>query len=129
VWRAETLGATAPPRLTVDLGRAWPIAGVRCVSPDANAPGIYLADLELSTDGERWQRAYVWFQPASLHTLLYRPRALTHYEARFPTREARYLRLTSSAILLPKWPWEIGELEVAGDCAAAAIAGCATEVP
>jgi hypothetical protein len=129
VWRAGTLGATAPPRLTVDLGRAWPIARVRCVPPDANAPGIYLADLELSTDGERWQRADVWFQAASLDTLLYRPRALTHYEARFPTREARYIRLTSSAIVLARWSWEIAELEVDADCAAAAMAGCPGEGP
>jgi hypothetical protein len=113
-----------PPTLTVDLGRTWPVAGVRAVPPEPNAPGIYLADVELSVNGMDWQTAPGWFHPDSLATLLHRPRALDHYEARFPTTWARYVRLAARGMSTFAWPMEIAELEILGDCTAGAIPGC-----
>jgi hypothetical protein len=124
VARIVTPAGGEPPALTVDLGRTWPVTGVRCVPPEANAPGIYLADVELSADGRDWQTAPGWFHPDSLATLLHRPRALDHYQARFPTTPARYVRLVARGMSAFAWPMEIAELEVIGDCTAAAIPGC-----
>jgi hypothetical protein len=124
-WRGDTLAdRRSAPWLEVDLGREWPVAGVRCVPADANAPGIYLARIELSPDGARWEPVAAEFRPDSLATLLHRPGELAFYEARFATRVARAVRLVSPAIAFPGWPWEIAELDVLADCAAAPVPGC-----
>ena len=111
-WRGAAVNGDPPPWLVVDLGALHPVAGVRCVPVRADAPGVYLADVDLSPDAATWTPTGARFLPDSLATLLDRPADLAYYEARFPTREARYVRLRNPALAFWGGPWEIAELDV-----------------
>jgi hypothetical protein len=104
----------ALPALTIDLGTVRPLAGVRCVPlrPDPDAPGIHLARVELSSDGVRWEPAPAAFEPDSLETLFARPADVRFYEARFPARAARFVRLVNPEIAFLRGRWELAEVEV-----------------
>jgi hypothetical protein len=114
-WRGAGVHGEPPPWLLVDLGRVHPIAGVRCAPLRADAPGVYLAEVELSADGATWTPTGPRFLPDSLPTLLDHPADLAYYEVRFPTRAARYVRLGNPALAFWGGPWEIAELDVLED--------------
>jgi hypothetical protein len=124
VWRVLAGRKARTPWITVDLGGAWPIAGVRCTPVWADAPGVYFALVEVSSDGIRWERIGSRFRPDSLEALLEQPALVQYYEARFPTREARYVRLTNPEVAFWGWPWEIAELEILSDCLVMPTANC-----
>ena len=111
-WRAKTVHGDPPPWVVVDLGALHAITGVRCVPLRADAPGVYLADVDLSPDAAAWTPTGARFLPDSLATLLDDPADLAYYEARFPTRAARYVRLRNPALAFWGGPWEIAELDV-----------------
>ena len=114
-WRGAAVPGESPPWLVVDLGGLHPISGVRCVPRRADAPGVYLAEVDLSADAATWTPTGARFVPDSLATLLDHPADLAYYEARFPTRPARYVRLRNPALAFWGGPWEIAELDVLED--------------
>src|SRR5262249_53553785 len=69
-WRGAAVHGAPPPWLLVDLGALHPVGGVRCVPVRADAPGVYLADVDLSPDGATWTPTGARFLPDSLTTLL-----------------------------------------------------------
>ena len=74
-----------------------------------------LAEVELSADAVTWTPTGARFVPDSLATLLDHPADLAYYEARFPARPARYVRLRNPALAFWGGPWEIAELDVLED--------------
>jgi len=114
-WRGQAGRDEPTPWLLVDLGAPEPVAGVRCVPLAPHAPGVYLALPEVSLDGERWEPTGAAFEPDSLDTLIERPLALTYYEARFPTRTVRWVRLVNPELRFWGGTWEIAELDVLTD--------------
>jgi hypothetical protein len=98
--------------LTIDLGTARAVAGVRCTTPIAEAGGVHLSRIELSDDGERFALAPAGFEPDSLQALYNAPETIRFWEARFPPTPARFVRLTSGERSFWAGPWTIGELDV-----------------
>jgi hypothetical protein len=110
-WRLHVERGRAP-WLVVDLGVRAPVGGVRCTPTEPDAPGVYFALVELSEDGRRWERMPSRFVPDSLATLLERPARLAYYEARFPARPARFVRLVDPELAYWGGDWAIAELDV-----------------
>src|SRR5262249_61671139 len=111
-WRGAAVHGAPPPWLLVDLGALHPVGGVRCVPVRADAPGVYLADVDLSPDGATWTPTGARFLPDSLTTLLDHPADLAYYEPPFPTPAARYVRLRNPTLAFWGGPWETAELDV-----------------
>ncbi len=111
VWRVV---AERPriPWLMIDLGRVAPVAGLRAVSGAPDAPGLYLADIETSLDGDSWTATSARFDPESLQMLFQRPSEMRRWEARFAPRDARFVRLTNPRLAFWGAAWEIAELDV-----------------
>src|SRR5437667_48773 len=80
--------------------------------PRPDALAVPLALVELSEDGEHWERVPRRFVPDSLATLIEHPAELAYYAARFPTRPARYVRLVNPELAFWGGMWEIAELDV-----------------
>jgi len=110
-WAAPVDGERTP-WVLVDLGRPERVAGVRCIPTRPDAPAVPLALVELSEDGEHWERAPRRFVPDSLATLIEHPARLASYEARFPTRRARYVRLVNPELVFWGGTWDMTELDV-----------------
>ena len=110
-WAALVDGGRTP-WVLVDLGRPERVAGVRCTPTRADALAVPLALVELSEDGEHWERVPRRFVPDSLATLIEHPARLASYEARFPTRRARYVRLVNPELVFWGGTWEMAELDV-----------------
>ena len=100
------------PWVLVDLGRPERVAGVRCTPTRPDALAVPLALVELSEDGEHWERVPRRFVPDSLATLIEHPARLASYEARFPTRRARYVRLVNPELVFWGGTWDMAELDV-----------------
>lgn len=98
--------------IVVDLGEEAPLGGVRVVPVGPSDSTIYLAVVELSRDGESWERPRTWFEPDDAEALLTHPRSVRFFEARFMPGAARYVRITNPrARFRSRW-WEIGELDL-----------------
>lgn len=124
VWSyAMTPGAPVP-RLVVDLGRPRPVSGVRVTPGALDAPGTYLATIELSDDGVAWTPVDAWLVPPDMAAFARAPQDTTAFVARFPTRRARYVRLSNPELAFWGGPWEMGGLDMLGDCAIEPIPGC-----
>jgi len=100
------------PWMLVDLGRSEWVAGVRCAPTRPDAPAVPLARVELSEDGEHWERVPRRFVPDSLATLIEHPAQLAYYEVSFPARQARYVRLVNPELAFWGGTWDIAELDV-----------------
>jgi hypothetical protein len=124
VWRIDPVLEGEARWLQVDLGRPRSVGGVRCVPATGNAPGIFRSRIEVSDDGESWQLLDARFEPSSLEDLVERPLELAYYEARFPPRRLRYLRVLNRGIPSRGEAFEMSELEVLGDCAGEPLSGC-----
>jgi len=82
------------------------------VPAEADAASVYLALVEVSEDGRSWERVPSRFVPDSLDTLFAHPARVAYYEARFPTRRARFVRLIDPELAYWGGTWEIAELDV-----------------
>jgi hypothetical protein len=127
-WEVTVAMGAGVPWVVIDLGGARGVTGVRTrpASRDAShlttrqvIMGLGATDLELSMDGTHWEGAPALFLPDSLDTLLRDPLAVGYYEARFPARAARYIRLKNPTVGFWGGPWQIAELDVLVDCTAA----------
>ena len=79
---------------------------------------IYLATIELSSDGTSWTPIDTWFEPDDRATLIDRPLEVRWFEARFPATPARAVRIRASAASYRggiREVAEVGVLEPAGD--------------
>jgi hypothetical protein len=119
----------ARPWLRVDFDRSRAVAGVRSIPAAANAPGIFRSRVEVSNDGTNWERLEAAFEPASLRDLIERPVELAYYQALFPTRRVRHLRLSNQKSATRKEAFEMAELEILADCAVESLPGCPTHAP
>ena len=68
-------------------------------------------------------------EPASLRALIERPVELAHYQALFPTRRVRHLRLSNNKSVARKEAFEMAELEILADCAVESLPGCPSRTP
>jgi hypothetical protein len=100
------------PSLTVDLGAVRTVVGVRCAGGALDATGVYLADVATSLDRTTWTPTDARFDPDALATLFTRPADVRFWEARFPPRAARWVRLTNARAVFRGATWELGELDV-----------------
>ncbi len=100
------------PSLTIDLGAAYDVAGVRCRTPLDRAAGVQWSRVELSEDGTTFTTAPAGFEPDSLRALYDAPDTVRFWEARFPPRRARWVRLSNADLAFWSGEWVIGELDV-----------------
>src|SRR5207249_3903561 len=130
-WAALVDGGRTP-WVLVDLGRPERVAGVRCTPTRADALAVPLALVELSEDGEHWERVPRRFVPDSLATLIEHPARLASYEARFPTRRVRsangWAAWTSSSAADASG-WEARTARDSGAASSTAIAGSCRWTP
>jgi hypothetical protein len=105
-------GVTATPTLTIDLGAEYDVVGVRCRAPVERASGVAWSRVELSEDGTSFTPVPTGFEPDSLAALYEAPATVHSWEARFPPRRARWVRLTNGDLAFWGGEWVIGELEV-----------------
>ncbi|HXJ33121.1 MAG TPA: discoidin domain-containing protein [Candidatus Eisenbacteria bacterium] len=111
VWQlAVERGAV--PSLTIDLGVARMVAGVRCVGGSLDSVGVYLADVETSVDGTEWTPTGARFDPDSLPALFAHPADVRWWDARFTPRPARWVRLTNARLGNRTGTWELAEVDV-----------------
>jgi hypothetical protein len=115
--RADTLWSVTVPRgqtpaLTIDLGAVHDVAGVRCRTPLERAAGVQWSRVELSEDGTRFTTAPAGFEPDSLAALYDAPDTVRFWEARFPPRRARWVRLSNADLAFWGGEWTIGDLDV-----------------
>jgi hypothetical protein len=115
--RADTLWSVTVPRgqtpaLTIDLGAVHDVAGVRCRTPLERAAGVQWSRVELSEDGTRFTTAPAGFEPDSLAALYDAPDTVRFWEARFPPRRARWVRLSNTDLAFWGGEWTIGDLDV-----------------
>ena len=89
------------PWLLVDLGREENLSGLR-LQPGAESHSSWSIRVETSVDGEAFEPAARELQPESLRTFIDRPEA-ARFEARFPPRPARYVRLTNPGFWADTW--------------------------
>src|SRR5262249_20748646 len=99
------------PQLTIDLGAVRTVAGVRCTS-NADPVSIYAAEVATSLDGVTWTPSEARFTPDSLDVLFARPAEVRFWDARFPPREARWVRLTNPRVGFWGGTWELAEIDV-----------------
>ncbi|HWP65764.1 MAG TPA: hypothetical protein VNO26_07620, partial [Candidatus Limnocylindria bacterium] len=74
--------------------------------------GVYAAEVATSLDGTSWTPSDARFVPDSLATLFERPRDVRYWEARFPPRVARWVRLTNPRLRFWSGTWELAEVDV-----------------
>lgn len=101
-----------PPSLTIDLGAPALIGAVRCAPTTGVDRMIFNTALEGSTNGLNWQLVPAVFEPDDWDALVRHPATLRYYEARFPPRPLRWLRLTNQPAWIGHEPWTIAELDV-----------------
>lgn len=100
------------PHLTLDLGRSRPVAGVRVTAPLEDADATQWSRVLLSDDGVTFTLAASGFEPDSFAALYEAPARIRWWEARFPPRPARYVRLTNAELAFWGGTWTIAELDV-----------------
>ncbi len=113
-WQVEVAPGGPAPWLRLDLGAPHLLGAVRCRTARPQDRGVFMADVELSLDGERWERLGARFAPDSLATLIERPAAVGYWEARFPLQRARYVRLVNPELAFWGGRWELSDVEVLG---------------
>jgi len=111
LWEAA-VARGKPPTLTVDLGRVRSVAGVRCRAPLERAAGVQWSRVQTSEDGTTWSLAPAGFEPDSLEALYAAPEQVHAWEALFPPRPARFVRLLNNELAFWSGEWVIGELDV-----------------
>jgi len=102
----------AVPFVTIDLGAVRDVAGVRCAVPFERAAGVQWSRVELSEDGAHFTTAPAGFEPESLAALYADPARVHVWEARFPPRAVRWVRLSNRDLSFWSGEWVIGELDV-----------------
>jgi len=114
--RTTAWGARIPfrskPSLTIDLGGARRVTGIRCVPLDPGEIGTASARAEVSTDGDTWEALGAAFEPESFETLLRAPTRMRWWEMRFPTEQVRFVRLTNEEAAFWGDTWRIAELDI-----------------
>ena len=111
LW-SVTVARGETPSLTIDLGAVHDVAGVRCRTPLEQSAGVQWSRVELSEDGTHFATAPAGFEPDSLAALYAAPDTVRYWEARFPPRRARWVRLTNADLAFWSGEWVIGELDV-----------------
>jgi hypothetical protein len=101
-WEAvSSSSSTRSAYLRVDLGTEIEIGGVR-IRPGTGSRSSWTIRVETSLDGAAFEAAAEELEPESLATFVERP-AQAVFEARFPTRRARFLRLTNPGTWADRW--------------------------
>jgi hypothetical protein len=111
LWSVDVARGQTP-SLTIDLGAAHDVAGIRCTVPLDRAAGVQWSRVELSDDGTHYATAPAGFEPDSLAALYDAPDTVRWWDARFPPRRARWVRLTNADLAFWTGEWTIGELDV-----------------
>jgi hypothetical protein len=99
-WEASSSSPRSS-SLRVDLGTEIEIGGVR-IQPGPGSRSSWTIRVETSLDGVAFETAAGELEPESLSTLVERP-AEARFEAHFPARKARFLRLTNAGTWADQW--------------------------
>lgn len=96
--------------ITLDVGAVQPVAGVRLHLGRSRSDYPRGWQVELSTDGERWEKV-AQGDADRLPLSMFLPPQQSLFEISFPATPGRFVRLTSTATH-PSLYWSVHELEV-----------------